>query len=90
MTFQLVFDIQGAKRMTSDMAPKPTFIRGNSENLCMAPVDPPIFNFERVPTCQICGTYVHKKWTIKFTMYLTIMCLIKTKKINTKNEHFTL
>ena len=43
MPFQLVFDIQGAKRMTSDMAPKPTFIRGNSENLCMAPVDPPNF-----------------------------------------------
>ena len=44
MPSKLVFDLQGAKRMTSDMAPKPTFRRGNSENLLrVAPVDPPNF-----------------------------------------------
>ena len=44
MPSKLVFDLQGAERMTSDMAPKPTFRRGNSENLLrVAPVDPPNF-----------------------------------------------
>ena len=44
MPSKLVFDLQGAERMTSDMAPKPTFKRGNSENLlCVAPVDSPNF-----------------------------------------------
>ena len=33
MPSKLVIDLQGAERMTSDMAPKPTFRRGNSENL---------------------------------------------------------
>ena len=44
MPSKLVFDLQGAERMTSDMAPKPTFRRGNSENLLrVAPVDSPNF-----------------------------------------------
>ena len=44
MPSKLVFDLQGAERMTSDMAPKPTFRRENSENLLrVAPVDPPNF-----------------------------------------------
>ena len=58
MPSKLVFDLQGAERMTSDMAPKPTFRRGNSENLLrVAPIDPPNFwNFFLAKIHQyICG-----------------------------------
>ena len=77
MPSKLVFDLQGAKRMTSDMAPKPTFRRGNSENLLrVAPIDPPYFwNFFLAKIHKyVCGKGSHlsdlvdmctPKWGIK-------------------------